>query len=231
MTESTPARSGLSTLADELPGAEGVARAGRTSTRAVRRRTEILRAALAIFAARGYRNGSLAEIAEQVGITHQGVLHHFGSKEQLFVEVLKYRDLADVENFENHQAPEGPAFLQHLVRTVEQNTARAGIVQAYAVLSAESVTEGHPAQDWFRDRFTGLRAQIADALRASCPPAALPSEEELDAAASAIIALMDGLQVQWLLDADSVDMPRTVEMVIDMFLARWGSTVRSGEAT
>jgi len=46
-----------------------------------------VRIALEIFGARGYHNGSLQEIAAGVGITHQGILHHFGSKEQLLISI------------------------------------------------------------------------------------------------------------------------------------------------
>ena len=160
--------------------------------RAEARRAEILKAAMATFATRGYRNGSLGEIAEQVGITHAGVLHYFGSKESLLIEVLKYRDEADLEHLEGHRRPEGFAFLEHLVNTVTANIERPGIVQAYAVLSAESVTEGHPGQEWFRFRFEVLRGIIARALVESCPPESAPSAAELDTAASSLIALMDG---------------------------------------
>ena len=71
------------------------------------RRAEILRAAANTFGSKGYKNGSLAEVAEQVGITHAGVLHHFGSKEQLLVEVLEYRDKEDVRDLEGQHIPGG----------------------------------------------------------------------------------------------------------------------------
>ena len=61
------------------------------------KRAEILRAATATFGAKGYNNGPLTEIADQVGMTHAGILHHFGSKDQLLVEVLKFRDTSDLE--------------------------------------------------------------------------------------------------------------------------------------
>ena len=38
--------------------------------------------------------------------------------------------------------------------------------------------------------------------------------------ASALIALMDGLQVQWLLDPDDVDMPRIIEKIMDQLVDR-----------
>jgi hypothetical protein len=62
-------------------------------------------------------------------------------------------------------------------------------VQLYTVLSADSVTEGHPAQQYFRERFVGLRAMVVAALRDVAP--GVP-DDRLDLAASTIIGTMDG---------------------------------------
>ena len=189
------------------------ARVQRRQEGTAERREAILRAAMNVFATRGFHNASLVEIAEEVGMTHSGVIHHFGNKEQLLVAVLAYRDDADVVNFEDHKAPKGAAFLEHLILTAEENTRRAGIVQGYTVLSAESVTDGHPAQQYFRDRFVGLRIMLVDALRV-VTEGELP-DTTLGEAASAIIGTMDGLQVQWLLDPATLDMPASLRIVIN----------------
>ena len=186
------------------------------------RREEIVAAAHEVFGARGFHKASLGEIAEKVGITHSGILHHFGSKVQLFVEVLAYRERLDLSGFENEELPRGRDMLRHLVRTAAVNTGRVGLVQSYVVLSAESVTEGHPAQSSFRSRFAVLRDQIARALEETCEHAGRPPATEVDAAASCIIAVMDGLQVQWLLEPDRVSMPEALTLVIDALLQRWG---------
>ena len=47
---------------------------------------------MSVFGQRGYNKGALVEVAEQAGMTHAGVLHHFGSKEALLVAMLQYRD-------------------------------------------------------------------------------------------------------------------------------------------
>lgn len=206
------------------PSGERLVRRRAPRVPADQRREEIVQVAHEVFGARGFHKASLGEIAERVGITHQGILHHFGSKDQLFVEVLAYRERLDVAEFENHQPPSGAELLRHLVRTSAVNTARIGLVQSYVVLSAESVTEGHPAQPSFRERFTVLRDLIAVALDETCGPDVRPPTGEIDLAASAIIAVMDGLQVQWLLDPDRVIMPAAVAMVIDALLLRWGLT-------
>lgn len=179
-------------------------------------RERILDAATSVFANRGYHNGSLLEIADRAGMTHAGVLHYFGSKDNLLTAVLAFRDTSDVAGYEGHRLPTGMALLEHLVTTARANAARPGIVQAYAVLSVESVTENHPAQAFFRERFLGLRTLIADALREVI--ARPVPEQEIRRAASDIIAVMDGLQVQWLLEPEVIDMAAGVQRVIDSTL-------------
>ncbi len=183
------------------------------------RREDILRAAMETFGARGYYNGSLAEVAERVGMTHAGVLHHFGSKDRLLLEVLEYRDRSDVEHLEGRQAPGGLALFRHLVTTAALNARRPGIVQTYAVLSAEAVTENHPGQVWFRERYMHLRAMLAEALSEVCADDDPPDPADLDAAAASVLAVMDGLQVQWLLDRDAVDLAGSTAFAIDAILA------------
>lgn len=192
------------------------------------RRDEILRAATRTFGSKGYHNGSLAEVADQVGITHAGVLHHFGSKDNLLIKVLEFRDQVDVEDLEGKHIPAGAELFAHLVKTAQLNESRRGIVQAYAVLTGESVTDDHPARDWVTARFAGLRAEIATALREMADAAADGSptaeavelsDEDLDRAASAIIGVMDGLQVQWLLDPAAVDLAEASGFAIEAILA------------
>src|SRR6478609_3400070 len=143
------------------PAAE---RVQRPQARTTERREAVLKAAMNVFGARGYNKGTLAEVAEQAGMTHAGVLHHFGSKEGLLIAVLSYRDGEAIAGVAGRQQVEGPAFLEHLIDTVQQNETRPGVVQTYTVLSAESVTQDHPAQEYFRGRMARLRAKLEDVM-------------------------------------------------------------------
>jgi TetR/AcrR family transcriptional regulator len=51
-------------------------------------RERVLVAALALFAERGYRGTSLRDIARRIGIKAPSLLHHFPSKQQLYLAVL-----------------------------------------------------------------------------------------------------------------------------------------------
>ncbi len=52
-------------------------------------RERLLDQAEALFAERGFYGVSIAAIANELALTKQALLHHFGSKEQLYGEVLK----------------------------------------------------------------------------------------------------------------------------------------------
>lgn len=183
------------------------------------RRREILDAAVDIFGAKGFTGGTLQDIADQVGMTHAGILHHFGSKDQLLIDVLEHRDRTDVVDLEGQHIPDGIELFRHLVRTAFVNAQRAGIVQAYAVLSAESVTDGHPGRDYFESRYRTLRAEVAAAFRRVCAERGIDRPGDIDHAAAGILAVMDGLQVQWLLDPTAVDLARASEFAIEAIVA------------
>ncbi|GAA1718147.1 TetR/AcrR family transcriptional regulator [Isoptericola hypogeus] len=179
-----------------------------------------MRAATRVFGSKGYHAGSLVDVAEQVGITHAGVLHHFGSKDKLLWAVLEYRDKIDVEHLEGQHIPGGLDLFRHLLTTARQNAERRGIVQAYAVLTGESVTDGHPAAGWVTERFTVLRGEIAGAVAQVARERGVEiGERDARRAASAVIGVMDGLQVQWLLDPDDVDLAQETAFAIEAILA------------
>ena len=204
-------------MSESTPNGERQPRAGK-SLKAQQRRQEILQIAVDTFAARGYNNASLQEIADRAGVTQAGVLHYFRSKAQLLTSVLDLRDATDIEQL-GSERPRGLAFLRHLVDTAHRNAEREGIVRLYTVLSAESVTEGHPAQEYFRDRYAGLRTFVTEALAEVCEPGEIRADVNLEHTANAIIAVMDGLQVQWLLAPESVDMAASTDRVITALLA------------
>ncbi|HEV7743060.1 MAG TPA: TetR/AcrR family transcriptional regulator [Pseudolysinimonas sp.] len=194
-------------------------RAPKMRQETIRRREEILKAALQTFGSKGYNKAPLTEIADQVGMTHTGVLHHFGSKDRLLLEVLAYRDETDVAHLAGKHIPGGVDLFRHLVRTAVLNSQRAGIVQAYAVLSADSVTDDHPAREFFAGRYTTLRAEVRHAFEELCDAKGVTDRSKIEDGATAILAVMDGLQVQWLLAPDEVDLARSTEFAIRAILA------------
>ncbi|MEM7360223.1 MAG: TetR/AcrR family transcriptional regulator [Pseudomonadota bacterium] len=52
-------------------------------------RAKLVAVATEQFAERGFYGVSVAQISDQLGLTKQALLHHFGSKEKLYAEVLQ----------------------------------------------------------------------------------------------------------------------------------------------
>lgn len=70
-------------------------------------RTFLIDAAAAVFAARGYHDASLAEIAEAAGFTTGAIYSNFGSKEDLFLAVAEARRTSMFDQFFNIDAEAG----------------------------------------------------------------------------------------------------------------------------
>ncbi|PBC42525.1 TetR family transcriptional regulator [Rhodococcus sp. ACPA4] len=176
---------------------------GGRAVKAEARREAILDATMAEIAERGYRGTTLAAVAERVGLTQPGLLHHFPSKEHLLIGVLDARDRWDAAAL---LANSTDVRLSHLEQIVEFNADRPGVVQTFTALAAESATGQHPAREFFTERYASVREGMAELLRAELGDR-LAGGLTPEQAAPLLIAVIDGIQIQWLLAPDEVDMP------------------------
>lgn len=175
----------------------------------VARREEILESALDVIGRRGYQNASLKQIAEVVGVTPAALLHYFGSKEELFTEVLRTRDEHDL--MAPHPADPTDAKAA-FVDVIRHNTEVPGIVELFSRLAVDAVDPEHPAHRYFLDRSERLRESIADAFDRDDQRQAVMDPATM---ARVIQAVSDGLQIQWMIDP-AVDMPGIIEALLDV---------------
>ncbi|WP_067526776.1 TetR/AcrR family transcriptional regulator [Nocardia uniformis] len=179
------------------------------------RREQILDVALKSFAENGFHNSSLADIAGLCGLSQPGLLHHFPTKAALLAAVLEYRDRLDAQRLEFGEALRGPDALRRLARLVEHNTHVPGLVQVFTVVTGESVTVDHPAHGWAVDRYRTLERTLARALDEGIADGTIRAGLDTKAVARQVFAIMDGLQLQWLLDPETVDMAALFRAYID----------------
>ncbi|RMI14010.1 TetR/AcrR family transcriptional regulator [Cellulomonas triticagri] len=177
------------------------------------KRREIIDQAMAMFGEVGYRGASLREIAARCGISHPGLLHHFPTKESLLLAVLEHRDEVDIE-WVGLDDTDGVVTLRRLVELVELNTTRRHIVELYAVLSAEATSTEHPAHQFFVDRYRTSVDAAVRAYRQAGDAGELREGVDPEVAGRQLIALMDGMQVQWLLDGGATDMVAVVRALV-----------------
>ncbi len=177
------------------------------------KRRQILIAALAVVARHGYRNSTLQEIADAVGLTKAGVLHYFDSREDLMAQVLRERDAHDGTAY----TPADGDSLTQLGRTVEHNGSVPGLVQLYSQVVIEAEAPEHPAHAFVRDRYGALVASLAEGVRRRQRAGTAGPDLDPVAVARIAIALSDGLQLQWLHD-QSLDMSGVFDTAMDLVL-------------
>ncbi len=178
-----------------VPYAKGIAKRG-----------EILDVAFDLFSRQGYDRTSVREIARAVGLSQAGLIHHFSSKEELFVEVLRRRSEENIRDF----AVSDP--VDTLVAIQRHNRDVPGLVRLYATLSAESTDTSHPAHDFFGERYAKIRAELAEGVRAAQDAGEIDAELDPEAIARILLAAADGLQVQWLHDP-TTDMAEEIRLL------------------
>ncbi len=191
---------------------------GYTTGRA--RRERIIAAATALFGRVGFNSATMLEVAQVCEISRAGLAHHFPTKESLMEAVLETRDREDRERFRRNgsQGQDGIGILRGMVDLARHNSEVGGIIALYAVLSAEAADPAHPAHDHFVRRYARIRSGTAKALRDARAAGYLAAHVDEDRAAAELTALMDGLQLQWLLDPTSVDMAEIVRLRIEELL-------------
>ncbi|MDR1824698.1 MAG: TetR/AcrR family transcriptional regulator [Bifidobacteriaceae bacterium] len=187
-------------------GTSGNGKARGPYAKTAQTRATIVKAAFEVFAQAGYQAGSIRQVAEKVGLSEAGVLHHFPSKTALLQAVLAYRDDQSYREFPLQFTADPRQTLQGFVRLISYNTSVPGIVELFCRLSAEATVPSHPAHQYFKDRYAQIRVTSIAIFNVIAERGQLVPPNTPESAAAGVVAMMDGLQVQWLLDRTSVDM-------------------------
>lgn len=195
----------------------------RRAPKGEKRREELLDAALQVFSLEGYSGASVAQVAAIVGISVAGLLHHFPSKISLLMGVLDRRDKANSRIAEEVRADKSLTGLLGSLRAINRSNATApGVVRAFTILNAESLVEGHPAWNWFQDRYELIYGKLIGQFTDLVNAGEVRADVDLSGLVQEILAMMDGLQVQWLRFPEKVDL---VER-FDTYIARVDAAIR-----
>jgi AcrR family transcriptional regulator len=182
----------------------------RSYRKASERRTEILSSAIELFAERGV-GASLRAIGDAIGVSHAALRYYFASRDELLVEVYRAHERLQHEP----PPPDEVSAVAVMERSAERNRAIPGLVELYATLTTDALQgQQHPlTRSFVQERFRRLRTRLAERIRTGQLCGAITADIEPDDAAALVIAASDGLQLQWLLDPDAVDVRRTLALL------------------
>lgn len=200
---------------------------GRTRLSAADRRQAILDAALTVFGREGYRDGTLQQVAVAAGLSQQGLLHYFPTKSELLLATLDHWQGMAEDEFREYAGSDvravGRAFL-------DRNSQRPGLMRLRVVISAEATNPTHPAHERMRTSFDAKRALWVNLLNDGIRRGIYRSSLDASAVAAALVSLLDGLQLQYLLAPD-MDLFAPFDVFCDEVLTTGSVSSMTGQAT
>lgn len=177
----------------------------------------VLDSALDVIRRDGYHAGSYAQVAAAAGLTPPELEALYPDERVLLVDAMRYRDSLGARTLPD-AAVDGRGLLQGFIDIVRYNVDAPGTVELFTMLAAASTAPDHPGHDYFRDRYAWLRGMLVDALRELEQEGELRRRADPATIAAQAIALLDGIQVQWLLDRSAVDMEGLIRGFLDQYL-------------
>ncbi|MDN4472274.1 TetR family transcriptional regulator C-terminal domain-containing protein [Demequina zhanjiangensis] len=160
---------------------------------------------------------SIAAVAARARMSEKEIHELYPDHRVLLVEALQRRDELGAAHLAEGPR-DGRTLLLAFLETARANTAAPGAVELFATLSAAATSADHPGHEYFRTRYQALRHLLVDALRELEEEGELEHGADPQGIATQAIALLDGLQVQWLLDRGALDMPSLVRSFFNAWL-------------
>lgn len=166
-----------------------------------------------MFATRGYHASSLRDIATAAGISPGNLQHHFATKEELLVAVLGRRDELGTEAQRSEAS-----FDAQIVEQAQANERVPGLIALFSVLSAEATTQDHPGRDYFVTRYDNLRTRFSAQFDALRREGRLRQGVDPELAAATVVALWEGIQLQWLYQPERIHASEALRAYLDLVI-------------
>ena len=174
-----------------------------------------------VFGEHGFKGGTLQQVADRVGGTPAAILKLFGSKENLLIAVLDHwgavsRDLVG-------QGTRGAAHLDGFRRLMAYHVGHQGLLHLYTTMAAEATSADHPAHRFMTDRYATTLADMRQLFLDGVEDGQFRamSDDEVGHEAEWLLAAMDGLEIQFLLNP-AFDLERSFGIYADRLLQRVG---------
>lgn len=186
----------------------------------IRRREQLLAAAMDVFARNGYAGGSLRIIAEHAQVSHATLIQHFGSKEGLLTAVLEEWDRQTIESSLTDVS--GLDYFRRLPEVMSGHERNRGLLELFTTLAAEASNPAHPAHLFITRRYETNLATLSGHLREAVEAGDIPSlrADQIDTEARLITAALDGIGLQWLIDP-TTDVAANITTYVNRAIHSW----------
>jgi AcrR family transcriptional regulator len=180
---------------------------GQRQARGLVRQDRILDAAYELFSTQGVRTTTIATIADQVDLSEAGLLHHFPSKDALLLAVLERVDTSFPETeVWVREGGGGLESLRRLAATAQLLTDRPELTRLRVMVAAESLVQDGPIRRHTEQRTDIIRRALAGLVAKAIDDGEIRTDVDPAAVALQIVAFMEGIQIQWMLNPEAIDL-------------------------
>ncbi|RMD65248.1 TetR/AcrR family transcriptional regulator [Candidatus Parcubacteria bacterium] len=194
------------------------------------RKAQIIQAALEVFVQKGYHAANISDVATKAGVSQGTIYHYFPSKDALFLAAYETWEVQSLygeiqQALDDSQSPAEQ--LRLLAQTVADRMTQAAAMLPANVEFWSHISRNEAVRDGFRHLFQAMRKRLAVIIQEGVARGefvAVDAEET----ATLLIAVYDGLILQWLAEPRSVNWADISQTLSQVFLH--GLLKPSGEA-
>lgn len=168
------------------------------------RRERILRAAIHQFGRKGYECTRVADVAGEAGVTDAGVLHHFGSKRELFLAATAYHEEVALSAF-NTRPASVRALFDGVIDMVRQTAADPDSLVFRAMLVGAYRAEGSPVAGHDGRTLAAALDWFAPLVRKSIDAGEIDEAVDPEQLILELLGLTEGIRNHWAALPERVD--------------------------
>lgn len=167
------------------------------------RRTRILAAATTEFGRKGYEGARISDIARTAGVTDAGVLHHFGTKYDLFMAVVERRE--EVYQAVRLTTESVRALFDEFIAVVRLAAQEPDLLRFRVMLTGASHIEGHPVQGRARRNLEAGLDSLVPFVQERIDAGEIAETTDPQQLVLELLALNEGIRDQWSALPDRID--------------------------
>lgn len=185
-----------------------------TATKKTPTREKILTATRNLIAEKGVKQTTLADISHAAGISQGTLFYHYKSKDDLIYDILEqhFSQLTDyiIASIPRHSNADKVKLLRGTLEKLikDQDTSRMNIY-----LFQEAILGNDDIRDRFLVKYQTWREMIARQISSLFD---ISDTDNLASLGGVILAVIDGLTIQYLLDPHSVDFQKVASVLAAM---------------
>jgi len=183
------------------------------------KRERILEAAVKVFAAEGFYNAKVAQIAQEAGVADGTIYLYFKSKDDLLISLFEHR-MEDINAHLREELQRAGSAVDKLRAVVKLHL---GLVQENRhmaeVICVELRQSSKFIKEYANPKFGEFLRLIAGAIAEGQKSGELRSDVEPPLVARAMFGALDEISLAWLVKGkDRIDLPRATEQMCSLFI-------------